>query len=56
MLTIAGNPVSSTPNGQRLDRAFASLDFMAAIDIFVNETTRHADVILPPASMLSRTQ
>jgi anaerobic selenocysteine-containing dehydrogenase len=53
MLTVAGNPVSSTPNGQRLDRAFAGLEFMAAIDIFVNETTRHADVILPPASMLS---
>src|SRR5258705_184751 len=53
MLTIAGNPVSSTPNGTRLDRAFAGLDFMAAIDIYVNETTRHADVILPPASMLS---
>jgi anaerobic selenocysteine-containing dehydrogenase len=53
MLTIAGNPVSSTPNGRRLDRAFASLDFMAAIDIYVNETTRHADVILPPASSLA---
>jgi anaerobic selenocysteine-containing dehydrogenase len=53
MLTVAGNPVSSTPNGRRLDRAFASLEFMAAIDIYVNETTRHADVILPPASMLA---
>jgi anaerobic selenocysteine-containing dehydrogenase len=53
MLTIAGNPVSSTPNGRRLDRAFAGLEFMAAIDIYVNETTRHADVILPPASMLA---
>jgi anaerobic selenocysteine-containing dehydrogenase len=53
MLTIAGNPVSSTPNGRRLDRAFGSLDFMAAIDIYVNETTRHADVILPPVSMLA---
>jgi len=53
MLTIAGNPVSSTPNGRRLDRAFESLDFMAAIDIYVNETTSHADVILPPASMLA---
>jgi anaerobic selenocysteine-containing dehydrogenase len=53
MLTVAGNPVSSTPNGQRLDRALAGIEFMAAIDIFVNETTRHADVILPPASMLS---
>ncbi|QJR15340.1 molybdopterin-dependent oxidoreductase [Usitatibacter palustris] len=53
MLTIAGNPVSSTPNGRRVDRALDSLEFMAAIDIYVNETTRHADVILPPASMLS---
>jgi anaerobic selenocysteine-containing dehydrogenase len=53
MLTIAGNPVSSTPNGRRLDRALEGLEFMAAVDIYVNETTRHADVILPPASMLS---
>ncbi len=53
MLTIAGNPVSSTPNGRRLDRAFSGLEFMASIDIFINETTRHADVILPPVSMLS---
>jgi anaerobic selenocysteine-containing dehydrogenase len=45
--------ISSTPNSRRLDRAFDSLDFMAAIDIYVNETTRHADVILPPASMLA---
>ena len=54
MLTIAGNPVLSTPDGAALDRAFDSLDFMAAIDIYVNETTRHADVILPPTSALER--
>ena len=53
MLTIAGNPVSSTPNGRRLDRAFAALEFMASVDIYINETTRHAHVILPPASMLA---
>ena len=53
MLTIAGNPVSSTPNGRRLDRALTGLEFMASIDIYINETTRHADVILPPVSMLS---
>ena len=53
MLTIAGNPVSSTPNGRRLDRAFTGLEFMASIDIYINETTRHADVILPPVSMLA---
>jgi len=51
-LTVAGNPVSSTPNGRRLDRALAGLEFMASIDIYVNETTRHAHVILPPVSML----
>jgi anaerobic selenocysteine-containing dehydrogenase len=54
MLTIAGNPVLSTPDGRRLGEAFESLDFMAAIDIYVNETTRHADVILPPTTALER--
>jgi anaerobic selenocysteine-containing dehydrogenase len=54
LLTIAGNPVSSTPDGAALDRALASLDFMLSIDIYVNETTRHADLILPPASALSQ--
>jgi anaerobic selenocysteine-containing dehydrogenase len=47
LLTIMGNPVLSTPNGRRLDRALAALEFFAAIDIYVNETTRHAHVILP---------
>ncbi len=54
MLTIAGNPVLSTPDGRRLGEAFAGLDFMAAIDIYVNETTRHAEVILPPTTALER--
>ncbi|PWR18779.1 molybdopterin-dependent oxidoreductase [Zavarzinia compransoris] len=54
LLTIAGNPVSSTPNGRRLDAALAGLDFMAAVDFYVNETTRHAHVILPPCSPLER--
>jgi anaerobic selenocysteine-containing dehydrogenase len=48
LVTFAGNPVLSTPNGARLDRAIAKLDFVAAIDFYVNETTRHANVILPP--------
>ncbi|MEE2675095.1 MAG: molybdopterin-dependent oxidoreductase [Myxococcota bacterium] len=48
MLTVAGNPVLSTPNGRELDRAFEGLDYCAAIDIYRNETTRHANVILPP--------
>ena len=48
-ITVAGNPVLSTPDGSRLDRALAKLDFYVAIDPAINETTRHADVILPPA-------
>jgi anaerobic selenocysteine-containing dehydrogenase len=54
MLTVAGNPVLSTPDGVALDRALTDLDFMAAVDIYVNETTRHADVILPPTTALER--
>lgn len=53
MVTIAGNPVLSTPNGRRLDRAFEQLEFMVSIDLYVNETTRHADVILPPCWVLA---
>lgn len=52
LFTCAGNPVLSTPNGRQLDKALASLDFMASIDPYLNETTRHADVILPPTSPL----
>lgn len=48
-LTFAGNPVLSVPNGRRLAAALAELDFMVSIDLYVNETTRHADLILPPA-------
>lgn len=48
LITVAGNPVLSTPNGRQLDDALASLDFMVSFDLYINETTRHADVILPP--------
>ncbi len=54
VLTIAGNPVLSTPDGRRLGEALARLDFMASVDIYLNETTRHADVILPPTTALER--
>ena len=47
ILTIAGNPALSTPDSERLDRALGTLDFMVSVDIYLNETTRHADVILP---------
>jgi anaerobic selenocysteine-containing dehydrogenase len=54
LVTVAGNPVLSTPNGSRLDRALAQLDTFVAIDLYVNETTRHAHLILPPAPPLER--
>lgn len=54
LVTYAGNPVLSTPNGRKLDRALAGLEFMVSIDFYVNETTRHAHIILPPTSALER--
>jgi anaerobic selenocysteine-containing dehydrogenase len=54
LVTYAGNPVLSTPNGRKLDRALATLDFMVSIDFYINETTRHAQIILPPTSALER--
>ena len=54
LVTHAGNPVLSTPNGARLDRALAGLEFYAAIDFYINESTRHAHVILPPTAGLER--
>jgi ABC-type molybdate transport system permease subunit len=53
-VTLAGNPVLSSPNGGRLDEAFSQLDFMVSVDFFLNETTRHADIILPPTGGLER--
>src|SRR4030095_1844633 len=53
-VTLAGNPVLSTPNGLELDRALAGLEFMVSIDCYINETTRHAHIILPPTSPLER--
>jgi anaerobic selenocysteine-containing dehydrogenase len=52
LITVASNPVLSAPDGERLSKALASLDFMVSIDIYLNETTRFADVILPGLSPL----
>ncbi|HKP90233.1 MAG TPA: molybdopterin oxidoreductase family protein [Thermoleophilaceae bacterium] len=54
LVTVAGNPTVSTPNAGRLSRAIEGLDFMVSLDVYVNETTRHADVILPGPSQLAR--
>ncbi len=52
MICVAGNPVLSTPNGAKLEKALETLEFMVSVDIYVNETSRHADVILPGNSPL----
>lgn len=52
LITIASNPVLSSPNGARLSRALDGLDFMLSLDPYLNETSRHADLILPPPSPL----
>ena len=53
-ISVAGNPVLSTPNGEKLDEALSKLDFMVSFDYFVTETSRHANIILPPVSPLER--
>ncbi|RLT94405.1 molybdopterin-dependent oxidoreductase [Ketobacter sp.] len=52
LVTSAGNPVLSLPNGRKVDKALQQLDFMVAIDFYLNETTRHAHIILPPTGPL----
>lgn len=52
MISVATNPVLSVPNGEKLSAALESLDFMVSFDIYINETTRHANVILPGVSPL----
>lgn len=52
LITSCGNPVLSTPNGTQLEKALSGLDFMVSIDIYINETSRHAHIILPPATGL----
>ncbi len=54
LITISGNPVISTPNSGRLEAALGELDLIVSLDVYVNETTRHADVILPAPSPLRR--
>lgn len=54
LVTMAGNPVSSAPNGPRLGKALETLDFMVSVDLYRNETTRHAHILLPPTFGLER--
>ncbi|VXC44284.1 molybdopterin oxidoreductase family protein [Pseudomonas sp. 9Ag] len=52
LVTVAGNPVLSTPNGRKLEQALDGLEFMLSVDFYINETTRYADLILPPTAPL----
>ena len=54
LVANCGNPVRSCPDSERLDAALATLEFMVSVDIYVNETSRHADVILPSPSALAK--
>ncbi|MCL6573132.1 MAG: molybdopterin-dependent oxidoreductase [Bacillus sp. (in: Bacteria)] len=53
-ITVGGNPILSTPNGKRLEKAFEKLEFIVSVDCYLNETTRHANVLLPIPSPLER--
>jgi anaerobic selenocysteine-containing dehydrogenase len=54
LFTVGGNPVNSCPDSERMDEALDSLEAMVSVDVYINETTRHADVILPPPSSLEK--
>ncbi len=56
LVCIAGNPVLSVPNGRRVEKAFEKLDFMVCSDIYLTETSRHADIIFPATSGLEISQ
>jgi anaerobic selenocysteine-containing dehydrogenase len=56
MVTVGGNPVLSTPHSAALDTALRELEFMVSVDPYLNETTRHANVILPPPTALERSE
>ena len=55
-ICIAGNPGLSTPNGRMLEQGLEQIDFMVSLDFYLNETSRHADVILPPTGPLEHEQ
>ncbi|WP_286785034.1 MULTISPECIES: molybdopterin oxidoreductase family protein [Pseudomonas] len=52
LISVAGNPVLSTPNGRQMEQALDGLEFMLSVDLYINESTRYADLILPPTSPL----
>jgi anaerobic selenocysteine-containing dehydrogenase len=52
LVTCAGNPVLSVPNGKKMEEGLQKLEFMLSFDMYINETTQHADLIIPPTSVL----
>ncbi|MBL4606379.1 MAG: molybdopterin-dependent oxidoreductase [Pseudomonadales bacterium] len=55
-INVSGNPVLSTPDGKKLEKALGQLDFMVSVDGFINETNRFAHIVLPPTSALERSE
>ena len=55
-INIAGNPVLSTPDGKLMEKALEQLEFMVAVDFYINESNQYADIILPPSSPLEKSQ
>jgi anaerobic selenocysteine-containing dehydrogenase/NADPH-dependent glutamate synthase beta subunit-like oxidoreductase/NAD-dependent dihydropyrimidine dehydrogenase PreA subunit len=55
-VSVAGNPVLSSPNGRQLEQALEQLEFMVSVDFYLNETTRHAHIILPPTGPFEHEQ
>ncbi|MFC4257858.1 molybdopterin oxidoreductase family protein [Marinobacter lacisalsi] len=56
LVCVAGNPALSTPNGGLMEQGLAGLEYMVAVDFYLNETSRHADLILPPTGPLEHEQ
>jgi anaerobic selenocysteine-containing dehydrogenase len=54
LFVSAGNPVLSVPNGPELEAAMSELDLCVAIDLYVTETSKHADYVLPATTFLER--
>src|SRR5262249_27511702 len=54
LVLLGGNPVLSTPNGAQLEKALGTLELLVAVDPYLNESTRHAHVLLPPTMALER--
>jgi formate dehydrogenase len=54
LIVSAGNPLLSVPGAQDFERALGKLDLQVGIDLYLNETHRHADYVLPATTFYER--